>query len=101
MTTRHTVFTRLRTALLTLPLGAALVVPGLFPGSAANAAEAPQTDTESATETASDNPQPTTDSNSPGPLSGSKARRANDKGGVFLPSEDISEDIAVSFPVDI
>ncbi len=34
-------------------------------------------------------------------LSGSEQRRADDKGTVFRPSEDISEDLAVTFPVDI
>ena len=33
--------------------------------------------------------------------SGSQQRRAGDKGGVFSPSEDISEDVAITFPVDI
>lgn len=33
--------------------------------------------------------------------SGSEKRRAGDKGGLFLPSEDISEDVAITFPVDI
>ncbi len=32
---------------------------------------------------------------------GSQKRQAGDKGGVFLPSEDISEDVAITFPVDI
>ncbi len=44
-------------------------------------------------ETREETPDPT--------LSGSEQRRANDKGGVFRPSEDISEDLAVTFPVDI
>jgi len=90
--------------LLTLLLGAALIVPVLLAAPTANAAEAPSTDTEKATGTetsSSDTPPPEGDTTSTRPVSGSKARRANDKGGVFLPSEDISEDIAVSFPVDI
>lgn len=35
------------------------------------------------------------------PLSGSAQRQANDKGGVFRPSESISEDLSITFPVDI
>ncbi len=93
MITRHTV-----TLLL---LGAALVVPALLVGPAAGAAEAPSPETESASETTSDKTPEDPKTKSNRPLSGSEARRANDKGGVFLPSEDISEDIAVSFPVDI
>lgn len=37
----------------------------------------------------------------PANASGSQKRNAGDKGGVFLPSEDISEDVAITFPVDI
>jgi len=37
----------------------------------------------------------------PANASGSQKRNAGDKGGVFLPTEDISEDVAITFPVDI
>ena len=58
----------------------------------AAAAEAPEQETESTEETTSSSDRPP---------SGSEARKANDKGGIFRPTEDISEDISVSFPVDI
>jgi len=35
------------------------------------------------------------------PQTGSQRREAGDKGGVFLPSENISEDKVLTFPVDI
>lgn len=77
--------------------------------SPAFAAEAPtpatdsgtsQTSTEASSDTITGAGSDST-TNSNRPLTGSEARRANDKGGVFRPSEDISEDLAVSFPVDI
>lgn len=74
-----------------LLLGAALLVTAAV-SQWAQAAEAEDQESDGTEETTSSSDRP---------LSGSEARKANDKGGVFSPTEDISEDIAVSFPVDI
>lgn len=57
----------------------------------------PQVDNPTAGQTESQADSPATDGNQ----SGSQRRRAGDKGGIFLPSESISEDAALAFPVDI
>lgn len=59
---------------------------------ATHAAEAPPAPEESET---------TTESAPSAPSTGSERRRAGDKGGIFRPTEDISEDVAITFPVDI
>lgn len=74
---------------------ALLVLLALLPGEPLAAAEAESVPPASAP------PVPADASTSGAPQTGAEKRRAGDKGGVFRPSEDISEDLAVTFPVDI
>ena len=75
-----------------------------LPAPPARAAEAPAS---AATEQAQDNSAETQSTASTAPseppkvLTGDQQRRADDTGGVFLPSENISEDLPLAFPVDI
>lgn len=71
----------------------------LLPAQAAEAT--PAQDSAPRSQPGEETPTETSTSLPDGPLSGSEQRRAEDKGGIFRPSEDISEDLAVAFPVDI
>ena len=82
---------------------AAAVCLGLFAGPSATYAAAPNTDTEDtsqpAAETAGENPSQNSNDK---PAKTNKDDSAKDKNReIFRPSEEISEDFAVSFPVDI
>ena len=78
-------------------------VLGLVVGPTAIAQPAPQPQTPSEADASGDGPPSADDRSSDTTTAntGSQRRKGGDKGGVFRPSEDISEDIAITFPVDI
>ena len=88
-------------------LGLAFVF-GFFAGPTAHAQPAPQPQTPAGTDASGNAPAESASAEAPSAAdtatkatTGSQRRSAGDKGGVFRPSEDISEDIAITFPVDI
>lgn len=83
-TTRSTLFALLTTVVLLMPMAAA-----------AQQADTPQTDTTAEPEAEESSPDTAVE---PVPAEGGGD---NGSGEVFIPSEEISEDFAVSFPVDI
>ena len=80
----------------------AISSPALQAAEAPPETNAPQTSTPQTNTPEPNDPQePPKKSGTSPSNTGSENRRAGDKGGVFRPSEEISEDVAITFPVDI